>query len=123
MQQCLELARAAAAQDEVPVGAVVVIGDEVVGVGRNRVEERGSPIAHAEIEALQAQLKYYDPAVHAAAFVLPRFAEAVVSRSRQPALPHVCSSVAPTLLSRRSLALAAAGALVGAAALAAVRRR
>ncbi len=53
MQQCLELARAAAAQDEVPVGAVVVIGDEVVGVGRNRVEERGSPIAHAEIEALQ----------------------------------------------------------------------
>ena len=67
--------------------------------------------------------RYYDPAVHAAAFVLPRFAEAVVSRSRQPALPHVCSSVAPTLLSRRSLALAAAGALVGAAALAAVRRR
>ena len=73
--------------------------------------------------ALQAQLKYYDPAVHAAAFVLPRFAEAVVSRSRQPALPHVCSSVAPTLLSRRSLALAAAGALVSAAALATVRRR
>ncbi len=53
MQQCLDLARAAAARDEVPVGAVVVLGGEVVGVGSNRVEERGSPIAHAEIEALQ----------------------------------------------------------------------
>jgi tRNA(adenine34) deaminase len=54
--RCLELAREAAANDEVPVGAIVVIDGEVVGVGRNRVEELRSPLAHAEMEALQAAL-------------------------------------------------------------------
>ncbi|MFT4514238.1 MAG: tRNA(adenine34) deaminase [Planctomycetota bacterium] len=54
--RCLELAREAAASDEVPVGAIVVIDGEVVGVGRNRVEELRSPLAHAEMEALQAAL-------------------------------------------------------------------
>lgn len=53
MARCLELAREAAARDEVPVGAIVVLGGEVIGVGRNRVEERRSPLAHAEMEALQ----------------------------------------------------------------------
>ena len=52
MQHCLELAREAGAADEVPVGAIVVLDGEVVGVGRNRVEERGNPLAHAELEAL-----------------------------------------------------------------------
>ncbi|MCK5945574.1 MAG: nucleoside deaminase [Planctomycetes bacterium] len=56
LRRCLELAREAAACDEVPVGAIVVIGGEVVGVGRNRVEELRSPLAHAEIEALQQAL-------------------------------------------------------------------
>jgi tRNA(adenine34) deaminase len=54
--RCLELAREAAANDEVPVGAIVVVDGEVVGVGRNRVEELRSPLAHAEMEALQAAL-------------------------------------------------------------------
>jgi tRNA(adenine34) deaminase len=54
MLRCLELAQEAAAADEVPVGAVVVLGDEVIGVGRNRVEERRNPLAHAELEALNA---------------------------------------------------------------------
>jgi len=53
MAQCLELAREAAARDEVPVGAIVVLGDEVIGVGSNRVEALRSPLAHAEMEALQ----------------------------------------------------------------------
>lgn len=53
MQRCLELAQAAAAADEVPVGALVVIGGDVVGEGRNRVEAQRSPLAHAEMEALQ----------------------------------------------------------------------
>ena len=53
MERCLELAREAAANDEVPVGAVVYLGDEVIGVGRNRVEETGDPLAHAEMEALK----------------------------------------------------------------------
>ncbi len=53
MQRCLELAREAAAADEVPVGALVVLDGAVVGEGRNRVEAQRSPLAHAEMEALQ----------------------------------------------------------------------
>ena len=56
IERCLELAREAAAADEVPVGALVVVGGAVVGEGRNRVEERRSPLAHAEMEALQQAL-------------------------------------------------------------------
>lgn len=51
--RCLELAAAAEAADEVPVGAVVVVDGVMVGEGRNRVEELRSPFAHAEFEALQ----------------------------------------------------------------------
>ncbi len=54
MRACLDLASAAAARGEVPVGAVVVLGDEIVGASGNRCEERGSPLAHAEMEALAA---------------------------------------------------------------------
>lgn len=55
--RCLELAQEAADADEVPVGAIVVVGGEIVGIGRNRVEEQRSPLAHAEMEALQAALQ------------------------------------------------------------------
>ena len=54
--RCLELAAAAAAAEEVPVGAVVVIEGQAVGEGQNRVEARRSPLAHAEMEALQQAL-------------------------------------------------------------------
>ena len=71
---------------------------------------------YAEPEpALAPQLKYYSSAVHAAAFVLPAFAEAVVAGVHRPPLPHVCSSVKTSMLNRSSLALAAAGVVVGAA--------
>ena len=56
LRRCLELAHAAAAADEVPVGAVVVVDGVVVGEGRNRVEELRSPLAHAEMLALQQAL-------------------------------------------------------------------
>ena len=52
MDMALELAREAAAEGEVPVGCVVVRGDEVVGRGRNRREKGKSALAHAEIEAI-----------------------------------------------------------------------
>ena len=51
--RCLELARIAAAADEVPVGAVVVVAGELLGEGQNRVEQRRSPLAHAEMLALE----------------------------------------------------------------------
>ena len=67
---------------------------------------------------LQEQLKYYTPAIHAAAFVLPRFAERAVAAERRPRLPHVASSVPAPLFSRSSLALAGLGAALGASAMA-----
>lgn len=52
MDLALELAKEAAADGEVPVGCVIVRGDEVVGRGRNRRETDKSALAHAEIEAI-----------------------------------------------------------------------
>jgi len=53
MRYALDWAKAAYAMDEVPVGAVVIIGDEVVGVGYNRTVSDCDPSAHAEIVALR----------------------------------------------------------------------
>ena len=52
MAQALDLAREAAAAGEVPVGCVIVRGDEIVGRGRNHREEKQSAASHAEMEAL-----------------------------------------------------------------------
>ena len=52
MQLALELARAAAEEGEVPVGAVVVRNGEVIGTGRNRREICKNALAHAELEAI-----------------------------------------------------------------------
>ncbi len=56
MARCLELAAAAAASGEVPVGAVVVRDGRILGEGQNRCEELVNPLAHAEMEALAAAL-------------------------------------------------------------------
>lgn len=52
MGVALEQARRAAALGEVPVGAVVVRGEELLGAGHNRRETDGDPLAHAELLAL-----------------------------------------------------------------------
>ena len=52
MNAALELASLAAAEGEVPVGAVVTLGGEIVGRGRNRREKSKNALAHAEIEAI-----------------------------------------------------------------------
>ena len=55
MERALELAREAAADGDIPVGAVVVDADgEVVGEGRNTRERDGDPTGHAEMLALRA---------------------------------------------------------------------
>ncbi len=54
MKRALELAGRARAEGEVPVGAVVVSDDAIVGEGWNRPIAAHDPTAHAEIEALRA---------------------------------------------------------------------
>jgi tRNA(adenine34) deaminase len=54
MQAALVEARKAMANDEVPVGAVVAIDDEIVAAGFNRPVSAVDPTAHAEILALRA---------------------------------------------------------------------
>jgi tRNA(adenine34) deaminase len=53
MREALNLARMAANADEVPVGAVVVFGGEIVGRGSNGPVSSGDPTAHAEIVAIR----------------------------------------------------------------------
>ena len=52
MREALALAREAFEDGEVPVGCVIVRGDEIVGRGRNRREQGKSALAHAEVEAI-----------------------------------------------------------------------
>jgi tRNA(adenine34) deaminase len=54
MALALECARRAAREGEVPVGAVLVAGDEVIAEGWNRPVASNDPTAHAEIVALRA---------------------------------------------------------------------
>jgi tRNA(adenine34) deaminase len=53
MRLALAEAERAAAMGEVPVGAVVVRGGEVVARGHNRREVDGDPLAHAELLAIR----------------------------------------------------------------------
>lgn len=57
MDQAIELAKEAAKEGEVPVGAVVVIDGKIVGRGRNRRETNKNALAHAEIEAINEACK------------------------------------------------------------------
>jgi len=55
MELAIALAREAAADGEVPVGAVVLDADgQVVGRGRNLRETHADPLAHAEVQAMRA---------------------------------------------------------------------
>jgi tRNA(Arg) A34 adenosine deaminase TadA len=55
MRRALQLAEHARdAENEVPVGAVLVLDDQIIGVGWNRNITLNDPTAHAEIQALRA---------------------------------------------------------------------
>ncbi|MEZ5810012.1 MAG: nucleoside deaminase [Rhizobiaceae bacterium] len=53
MDKALNEARAAAARGEVPVGAVIVLGGEIVASAGNRTRELSDPTAHAEVLAIR----------------------------------------------------------------------
>ena len=58
MEEALSLAEQARDIDEVPVGAVVVMNDRIIGRGFNRPISKCDPSAHAEIEALRDAAHY-----------------------------------------------------------------
>ncbi len=53
MARAIELAREAAVEGEIPVGAVIVKNGEIIAEGRNRREQKQSAVSHAEIEAIR----------------------------------------------------------------------
>lgn len=53
MRRALQLAHHAASQNEVPVGAVIVLNGEIIGEGWNQPIRSNDPTAHAEIIALR----------------------------------------------------------------------
>ena len=53
MQEALKEAKAAAAEGEVPIGAVIVRGGEIIARAHNRTEQAKDPTAHAEILAIR----------------------------------------------------------------------
>jgi tRNA(adenine34) deaminase len=54
MRRALDLAAEAAADGEVPVGAVITRGDEIVAATRNAMRGQSDPTAHAEMQAIRA---------------------------------------------------------------------
>lgn len=57
MEKALILAKEASALGEVPVGAVIVKNNEIIGVGRNMREEKNNALSHAETEAINNACK------------------------------------------------------------------
>lgn len=53
MEKAISLAKEAEVQDEVPVGAVIVLENQIIGSGFNKPISTHNPAAHAEIIALQ----------------------------------------------------------------------
>src|SRR3954471_15774252 len=58
MKQALIQAQYAFDEDEVPVGAVVVLNNKIIARGYNQVEKLNDPTAHAEILALTSAFNY-----------------------------------------------------------------
>ena len=57
MEEALKEAKKAASGGDIPVGAVVVLGDEIIARGANRRERDKDPMAHAECVALRRAAK------------------------------------------------------------------
>src|SRR5215218_6520684 len=58
MKQALQQAQRAFAEDEVPVGAVIVLNNKIIARGYNQVEKLADPTAHAEIIALTSAFNF-----------------------------------------------------------------
>ena len=54
MIAALNQAQNAALNDEVPVGCIISLSDEIISVGSNKCISKNSPLRHAEIEAIDS---------------------------------------------------------------------
>ena len=57
MEHAIALAAKAASENEIPVGAIVVLNDEIIGEGYNAPISLCDPTAHAEIQAIRNACK------------------------------------------------------------------
>jgi len=106
MLAALVLARQAAQQDEVPVGAVVVKDNQIVGRGFNQPIGRNDPTAHAEIMALRdaaqilgnyrlsgcALVVTVEPCTMCAGALVHARIEQLIFGAKEPRAGAVCSS-------------------------------
>ncbi len=58
MRQAYRLAEQAFEEDEIPVGAVVVLGSQIIGKGYNQTVRLNDPTAHAEMLAITAACEH-----------------------------------------------------------------
>jgi len=57
MEKAIEMAELALAHGDVPVGAIIVLNDKIIGMGENKREVDNDPLAHAEVVALRDAAK------------------------------------------------------------------
>ncbi len=57
MKRAIELSKTAAANGEVPIGAVIVKNGKIIAEGYNLREQKGNALSHAEIEAINNACK------------------------------------------------------------------
>lgn len=60
MEEALKEARKALEYDEVPIGAIIVKDGQIIGRGHNMRESNKSPLAHAELMAIEEAAKTLD---------------------------------------------------------------
>ena len=58
MKQALKEAQSAFEEDEVPVGAIIVMNERIIGRGYNQIEKLTDSTAHAEIIALTSAFNF-----------------------------------------------------------------
>lgn len=57
MKEALKLAMKAFDEDEIPVGAIIVKNNEIIGCGYNQKEKTNNPLKHAELIAIEEACK------------------------------------------------------------------
>jgi cytosine/creatinine deaminase len=81
MQLAIQEAQATKDEGGSPYGAVLIRGDEIIGMGRNRMIQNNDPISHGEIEAIRnagLQDTFADTILYTTAFPCIMCAGAIV---------------------------------------------